>query len=105
MASGLAVIAYNHAAAGQLIEDKRNGIVIAPNQETQLFEAARQIVEDAALRAQIRIAARQTAVDRDWSSVIARTESIFRSLIANEDPGAVVQSSQSKTTVMPGASR
>jgi glycosyltransferase involved in cell wall biosynthesis len=103
MASGLAVVAYNHAAAGQLIEHKRNGMVLAPNQEEQLFEAARQLVDDAALRTQMRIAARQTAVDRDWSSVITRTEGIFRSLIANEDPSVVLVSSKSKTTVSPGA--
>ena len=105
MASGLAVVAYDHAAAGQLIEHKRNGMVLAPNQEAQLFEAARQIVEDTALRTQIRVAARQTAVDRDWSSVIARTEGIFRSLIANEDPAAIVVSAQSKTAGMPKALR
>ena len=105
MASGLAVVAYDHAAAGQLIEHKRNGMVLAPNQEAQLFEAARQIVEDTALRTQVRVAARQTAVDRDWSSVIARTEGIFRSLIANEDPAAIVVSAQSKTAGMPQAQR
>ena len=105
MASGLAVVAYDHAAAGQLIEHKRNGMVLAPNQEAQLFEAARQIVEDTALRTQVRVAARQTAVDRDWSSVIARTEGIFRSLIANEDPAAIVVSAQSKTAGMPQALR
>ena len=103
MASGLAVVAYNHAAAGQLIEHKRNGMVLAPNQEEQLFEAARQIVEDPVLRTQIRVAARQTAVDRDWSSVITRTEGIFRSLIANEDPSAVLATSKPKTTVLPEA--
>jgi len=99
----LAVVAYNHAAAGQLIEHKRNGMVLAPNQEEQLFEAARQIVVDTALRTQIQVAARQTAVDRDWSSVITRTEGIFRSLIANEDPSAVLATSKAKTTALPEA--
>lgn len=101
MASGLAVVAYDHAAAGQLIEHRRNGMVLAPNQDAQLFEAARQIVEDPALRTQVRLAARQTAVDRDWTSVIARTEGIFRSLIANEDPAALLVSVQSKTSSLP----
>jgi glycosyltransferase involved in cell wall biosynthesis len=105
MASGLAVVAYDHAAAGQLIEHRRNGMVLAPNQEEQLFEAARQIIEDSTLRTQMRVAARQTAVDRDWSSVIARTESIFRSLIANEDPGAVLLSGPVKATGLPQALR
>jgi len=80
-------------------------MVLAPNQDAQLFEAARQIVEDPSLRIQVRLAARQTAVDRDWSSVIARTEGIFRSLIANEDPGAVVVSAHSKTAGFPQALR
>jgi glycosyltransferase involved in cell wall biosynthesis len=101
MASGLAVVAYNHAAAGQLIEHQRNGMVLAPNQEEQLFEAAQKIVEDPLLRNTLRVAARQTAVDRDWSSVITRTEGIFRSLIANEDPSAVLVSSKAQTTVLP----
>ncbi len=105
MARGLAVVAYDHAAAGQLIEHRRNGMVLAPNQDAQLFEAARQIVEDPALLAQVRLAARQTAVDRDWTSVIARTEGIFRSLIANEDPAALLVSVQSKTSSMPQALR
>lgn len=105
MASGLAVVAYDHAAAGQLIEHRRNGMVLAPNQDAQLFEAARQIVEDPALLAQVRLAARQTAVDRDWTSVIARTEGIFRSLIANEDPAALLVSVQSKTSSLPQALR
>jgi glycosyltransferase involved in cell wall biosynthesis len=101
MASGLAVVAYNHAAAGQLIEHLRNGMVLSPNQEEQLFEAAQKIVEDPVLRNNMRLAARQTAVDRDWSSVITRTESIFRSLIANEDPSAVLVSSKAQATVLP----
>ncbi|MEI7568048.1 MAG: glycosyltransferase family 1 protein [Alcaligenaceae bacterium] len=98
MASGLAVVAYDHAAAGQLIEHRRNGMVLAPNQEAQLFEAAQQVVEDPTLRAQMRVAARQTAVDRDWSSVIARTESIFRSLIANEDPTSALKTTMQLKT-------
>jgi len=78
---------------------------LAPNQDAQLFEAARQLVEDPALQTQVRVAARQTAVDRDWSSVIARTEGIFRSLIANEDPATVLLSERSKATGLPQALR
>lgn len=105
MASGLAVVAYNHAAAGQLIEHQRNGMVLAPNQEEQLFEAAQILVEDPVLRNNMRVAARQTAVDRDWSSVITRTEGIFRSLIAHEDPSAIRASSPAKTAALPEALR
>ena len=83
MASGLAVIAYDHAAAGQLILHGQNGMLIAVQREHDLSAAAAQIIEDAELRNQIRKQARQTAVDHDWTSVVNRTEGIFRSLIQN----------------------
>lgn len=95
MASGLAVVAYDHAAAGQLIVHGYNGMVLPQRNETQMFEAARQLVQDGALRARVRLGARQTAVDHDWSSVITRTEEIFRSLIAQEDPSRVLQAGAS----------
>jgi len=81
MASGLAVIAYNHAAAGQLIRHQQNGMLIAAENEQEMFSAAAQIVQSNVLRASIRQRGRQTAVEHDWNSVVARTESIFRSLI------------------------
>ena len=95
MASGLAVVAYDHAAAGQLIVHGHNGMVLPQRNETQMFEATRQLVQDGALRARVRLGARQTAVDHDWSSVITRTEGIFRSLIAQEDPSRVLQTGAS----------
>ncbi len=83
MASGLAVIAYDHAAAGQLIVHGQNGMLIAVQQEYALSAAAAQVIEDSELRYGIRTQARQTAVDHDWNSVLNRTEGIFRSLIQN----------------------
>lgn len=81
MASGLAVIAYDHAAAGQLIGDHQNGMLVEAKNEHGLFNAAAHIAGNQALRSKIRDAARKTAVDHDWNSVVMRTESIFRLLI------------------------
>lgn len=83
MASGLAVIAYDHAAAGQLIQHGHNGMLIAVQNEQGLSAAATQVIRDAELAKLIRVQARQTAVDHDWSSVVSRTEAIFRSLIGH----------------------
>ena len=91
MASGLAVIAYDHAAAGQLIKHAINGMCVEQGKEVQLFEAARQVVMDAALRARLRFAGRQTAVDLDWNSVVMRTENIFRLIIAEDNPFAAFE--------------
>lgn len=84
MASGLAVIAYDHAAAGQLIKHGQNGMLIAVKQEHDLSAAAAQVIQNKELATEIRIQARQTAVDHDWSSVVSRTEGIFRSLIGQQ---------------------
>ncbi|HBI83114.1 glycosyltransferase family 1 protein [Orrella sp. NBD-18] len=84
MASGLAVIAYDHAAAGQLILHEQNGMLIAPHEEQELFSAIGKLIENKTLRESIRSNSRQTSIEHDWNSVIARTEGIFRSLIKDQ---------------------
>jgi len=84
MASGLAVAAYDHAAAGQLIQHEHNGMLIAPNQEQALFESVQALIQHAPLCESIRRNGRHTSIEHDWNSVIARTESIFRSLIKDQ---------------------
>ena len=81
MASGLAVIAYDHAAAGQLIQHEQNGMLIRANHEKGLSEAATVVIKDPALTKKMREQARQTAVDHDWISVVSKTERIFRTLV------------------------
>ncbi len=81
MASGLAVIAYDHAAAGQLILNKVNGMLIEAQFEEGLSLAAAEVLNNSELRKSIRDQARQTAVDHDWISVVSKTEGIFRSLV------------------------
>jgi glycosyltransferase involved in cell wall biosynthesis len=83
MASGLAVISYDHAAAGQLIQHEQNGMLIQPNYEQGLSASAALVVKDPVLRKKIQEQARQTAVDHDWSSVVSKTEGIFRSLVGH----------------------
>lgn len=82
MASGLAVIAYDHAAAGQLIQHEHNGMLISVQNEQGLVDACTRVLQNVELRTRIRNQSRQTAVDHDWNSVVARTEGIFRSLVA-----------------------
>ena len=84
LASGLAVVAYDHAAAGQLIQHEHNGMLIAQNQEQALFESVHALIDNAPLRDCIRLNGRNTSIEHDWNSVIARTESIFRSLIKDQ---------------------
>ena len=82
MASGLCVVAYDHAAAGQLIVSDKNGILLPPNDEEGFIAATQAITDDATHREQMRLQARQTALNNSWNIILSRTEEIFRSLVA-----------------------
>lgn len=81
MASGLCVVAYDHAAAGQLIINSQNGLLLTPNDEAGFIAAAQEITRDVTHRAEIRSHARETALKNSWSIILSRTEEIFRSLV------------------------
>ncbi|MFM7010002.1 MAG: glycosyltransferase family 4 protein [Betaproteobacteria bacterium] len=81
MSSGLCVVAYDHAAAGQLITNHQNGLLLAPNDEAGFIAAALEIERDRTLRDEMRKRARQTALNNSWNIILARTEEIFRSLV------------------------
>ncbi len=81
MASGLCVVAYDHAAAGQLIINSQNGLLLTPNDEAGFIAAAQEIARDVTHRAEIRSHARETALENSWSIILSRTEEIFRSLV------------------------
>lgn len=81
MASGLCVVAYDHAAAGQLIINSQNGLLLTPNDEAGFIAATKEIVHDATSRAAMRNLARETALKNSWNIILSRTEEIFRSLV------------------------
>ena len=72
MASGLAVVAFDAAAAGELIRDGRNGLLARVGDDDAFVQAAcRAACSDlGALRAR----ARQTALASDWEPVLHRFE-------------------------------
>lgn len=82
MASGLCVVAYDHAAAGQLVINKKNGILLAPDDENGFQAATEAITQNTAHLEDIRHHARQTALNNSWTIILSRTEEIFRSIVA-----------------------
>ncbi|MFY7866383.1 glycosyltransferase family 4 protein [Roseateles sp.] len=81
MASGLAVLAFNYAAAAQLIRSGENGM-LAPMDDTAAFvQAAASLAADVQGRRRMGEAACQTASALDWSSIVARFEGVLDSVI------------------------
>jgi len=87
MASGLPVVAFDSAAAGQLIAHGRNGVLAAGQDMPAFVRAALPLAHDSPLRASLGTAARETACRIDWRSVVMRFESIVSQVIDHASPG------------------
>lgn len=83
MASGLAVLAFDYAAAAQHITHGHNGL-LAPLDDEALF--ARQLINlarDADLRARLRVRAHETARRCGWNGIVAQVEAVMKQAIEN----------------------
>jgi glycosyltransferase involved in cell wall biosynthesis len=82
MASGLPVVAFDDAAAAELIEDGRNGIKLRVGDDAAFVRrAARLALQPQRLRT-LGAAARETALALDWSRIVFAFESVLRAEIA-----------------------
>jgi glycosyltransferase involved in cell wall biosynthesis len=89
MASGLTVLAFDHAAAGQLIRLGENGWLVPHGDEARFVAAAVALSGDAALRRALGPRARVTALAQGWDGVIARFEGhLVAACEAGAPPGA-----------------
>jgi len=85
MASGCAVVAFESAAAGELIRSGVNGWLAGPGKESDFVVAARVAALDAAARRAVADAARMTARRLDWGDITARFESVLEGAIARTE--------------------
>jgi glycosyltransferase involved in cell wall biosynthesis len=77
LASGLAVVAFDCAAARQLISHGVTGLLAPVNNENSLIEQSVALAGNAELRAALGRAARELGLKNGWNSVIQRTESVL----------------------------
>jgi len=70
LASGLAVVAFDAAAAGELIRDGRNGLLAARGDEDSFIDAACLAAGSSIDFAPLREQARRTALASDWEPVL-----------------------------------
>ena len=92
MASGCAVVAFDSAAAGELIRSGVNGWLAGAGRESDFVAAARVAALDAPARALVSEAARATARRLDWGDITARFEGVLETAIARAE----------STSLMPG---
>jgi len=80
MASGLAVISFDRAAAHELIRDGHNGLLARGDGPAHFTAQAVRGAADPALRSKLKRHARETAVQQAWPTLMADLERLFMSL-------------------------
>jgi glycosyltransferase involved in cell wall biosynthesis len=74
LASGLPVLAFRHAGAGEVILDGSNGRLVPLADAAAFTRVALELAVDAQQRKRLGLAARETALRMDWDSICAAFE-------------------------------
>jgi glycosyltransferase involved in cell wall biosynthesis len=82
MASGLAVVAFRHAAAGELIESGINGMLADPAHDHSFEAAAQALLHNPALMRSVGQQAWLTANTLGWPTVVEKTETVFQKIVS-----------------------
>ena len=86
MASGLALVAFDYAAAAQLIRSGDNGVLVPINDQAAFVSASLAAASDAGGRSRMGRLACQTASELDWASIVARFEAVLDTVIQRAEP-------------------
>lgn len=90
MASGLPVLAFDYAAAAQIIESGRTGVLVPFGNEPAFIQQAVALALDQPGRRALGAAAREAACRLGWDGVLARFERVLFDVVArNGQPDAV----------------
>ena len=93
MASGLGVVAYDCAAANELIRDGDNGRTVPSNQSAAFISAALELARNPALLATLRERASASVRHLDWSNISGHLAQVFHDTIKahpRQQPGEMV---------------
>jgi len=83
MASGLAVLAYDYAAARQFIDHGVNGFLADPNETNAFINQGLELMKENCDIQNLRAHARQTTLEISWDKVTKKLENNYHDLILN----------------------
>jgi glycosyltransferase involved in cell wall biosynthesis len=88
MASGLAVVAFDYAAASQIIQHGRSGVLVSMGDGNAFVREAVGVATHPARGTEMRLAAREAALRLGWDEVIARFEGVLLQVIQSAGESA-----------------
>lgn len=102
MASGLAVLAYDHAAAGQLIRHGENGLLARLDDLAGFCALARRLSGDFTQARALGARARDTALQMDWGRIVESVEQEYLAAQAGPVAQAATSWPEVRTLRHPG---
>jgi len=82
LASGLPVLAFDDAAASQLVRSGINGALVARHDQEGFIEQARRWASEPRSARAMGSAARQTALGLEWGRIVGQIEGVFQDAMA-----------------------
>ncbi len=81
MASGLPVVAFDYAAAAQLIRSGSNGVLVPFGDNASFKASVARLADDQAMRTRLGTQARSSACDLSWDRVVDRFEMVLSTIL------------------------
>ena len=78
MASGLALLAYDYAAAARLVRSGDNGLLVPLGQRAQFIASAVSLASSPSLARALGVQARQAMLTQGWAPIVGQVEAILR---------------------------
>ena len=88
MAAGLPVIVSSNVGAKDLVQEGKNGFVIADTSNKDFIASKIQVMFDDAVRKRMSDAAYQTATQNTWARTAAKYSAIYRDILVSKNRGS-----------------
>jgi glycosyltransferase involved in cell wall biosynthesis len=85
LASGLPVVGFDYAAAGERVVSGHNGWLAPVGDEAAFVDAAQRLAGDAALRRQLATNARASVLDADWDAIARRLADVIEGVVQGHE--------------------
>ena len=86
MASGLAIVAYDYAAAHLHINPGKNGLLAELNNPQDFVQKAKRLIQNDVLLKKLRVNAGRDALQHSWDSIVGQFENILQSHTSDYEP-------------------
>ncbi len=84
--AGLPVIAFRSGGIPELVEDRRNGILVTQGDEEGLFQGMRDLMLDRDLRDRLGSAAQSVPARFTWENTVDRLDAIYHAVLNRRTP-------------------